>query len=104
MQTATVIDIPITPSPETIKKIEQFKKNYLECFGIFTLSLKESGVSEQDLNEWMTDIEFQSLHQKAMDARHDFVESKLLDLIESGDANATIFYCSTILKHRGYMR
>lgn len=35
--------------------------------------------------------------------RHDWVESKLLDLIEEGNVAATIFFAKTQMKDRGYV-
>ena len=37
------------------------------------------------------------------EARHDHVESKLMELIDGGNVAATIFYLKTQCKHRGYV-
>ncbi len=34
---------------------------------------------------------------------HDYVESKLFELIEEKNPAAVIFYCKTKLRHRGYV-
>lgn len=65
------------------------------------------GLNPRTFQRWMAeDDEF---HRAVDDAvsiareyRDDVAEKKLFDLVESGDTTATIFYCKTRLKHRGY--
>jgi hypothetical protein len=71
--------------------------------GIIREACRQVGISRQTYYDWKADDEeFAKAAEVAMDEQGDIVESRLLDLIEAGDTSATIFYCKTKLKNRGY--
>lgn len=76
----------------------------IKHMGVVTTAAKSIGIPRSTYYDWMeTDPEFK---QKILDLREikkDFIESKLLKLVEEGDTAATIFSAKTLLKDRGYV-
>ena len=76
----------------------------IKHMGVVTTAAKSIGIPRSTYYDWMeTDPTFK---QKILDLREikkDFIESKLLKLVEDGDTAATIFSAKTLLKDRGYV-
>lgn len=72
--------------------------------GIISTACEKAKVSRQSYyNYCRDDVDFKLAVDDIIDRTGDFVEGKLLKKIEGGDTTATIFYCKTKLKNRGYV-
>lgn len=89
-----------------LKKKQREFLTYLEkTMGVITPAIKNYGlITHQTHYNWYAENEE---YRKAVDEirniADDFVESKLMRLIQDGDTKATIFYAKTRLKGRGYV-
>jgi broad-specificity NMP kinase len=89
-----------------LKKKQREFLTYLEkTMGVVTPAVKNYGlIVARTHYKWYAECEE---YRKAVDeirnVADDFVESKLMKLIQDGDTKATIFYAKTRLKGRGYV-
>ena len=87
----------------TEDKKKKFMVAFKESKAIVTVSCITTGISRQTFYNWMENDEAFKLEvEDARELQIDFVESKLLDMIEAGDTTAIIFYLKTRGKNRGY--
>lgn len=87
--------------------MEEKKARFLESLkaagGIIYAACENSGISRSTYYRWRAeDPDFAQGVEEVMEAQIDFVESKLMGLIRSGDTTATIFYLKTKGRKRGY--
>jgi hypothetical protein len=88
---------------ETDEKKKELLEALAKCYGIVTNACKKVGIARATYYCWKTkDKEFADGVQEVMEAQIDFVESKLLQLINEGDTTATIFYLKTRGRDRGF--
>lgn len=85
-------------------RIDQFVNALKMSKGLIYSSLVEAGLKPEEVFSYFSEKEWEELKDFVTELRHDFVEEKLLDLISEGDPMATVFYCSTRLKSRGYKK
>lgn len=79
--------------------LESLKKNY----GIIACACDEVGISRREYYEWRAaDALFSEDCDEIAEIQGDFVESKLMTLIDAGDPTAITFYCKTKLAGRGF--
>ncbi len=83
------------------------KKMFLEAlatsYGIIAPACKAVDVGRSTYYRWRDeDAEFREKADEIMEVQVDFVESKLMKQIDSGDTSSIIFYLKTKGKHRGY--
>ena len=89
--------------------------------GIVWKACEDVGITRHQHNDWMRDdIDYKQVYDGIMEDRTDYVESKLLELVDgayyevitehgvtslkdSPNAQAVKFYLSTKAKHRGYV-
>lgn len=84
-------------------KKTEFLEHMRQAYGIVAIACEKSGIGRTTYYRWRdTDVEFAQAVDDILQTQGDFVESNLLRLIEHGDTSATIFYCKTKLKSRGY--
>ena len=70
---------------------------------LFHLAAKEVGINYCTHRAWMKDDEdYRNAVNDIAASVGDEVEAKLKELIDNGDTSATIFYCKTKLKYRGF--
>lgn len=104
----TIIDkdsqIEVEKSNLLHRKLQKFKKCYIESYGMFSHALGESDLTRVELAEFFSDSEWKNFEEETAIARDDFVEYMLLELIKDGESSAIIFYCSTKMKDRGYKK
>lgn len=96
--------VEILPKSSTDEKITSFKKSYLDSYGNYSRALEESGVTPFELSSGISNDAWDELQEEALQRKNDLAEDQLMNLIESGEPNAIIFYCSTRLKNRGYKK
>ena len=91
---------------ENSKKIDKFNEvfNGLFTLGLLNLACYEADLYPTDLPFDASSYAFEAKMQFLENVRNDWVESKLMELIDAGDVNATIFYCANKLKGRGYQK
>ncbi len=78
-------------------------KNLEASHNIVSMACAKSNLSRTTFyNYYEEDDAFAEAVDALADTAVDFVESKLYDLINSGDTTATIFYLKTKAKDRGY--
>lgn len=87
--------------------MEEKKARFLESLkaagGIIYAACENCGISRSTYYRWRAeDPDFMQGVEEVMEAQIDFVESKLMGLIRSGDTTATIFYLKTKGRKRGY--
>lgn len=70
--------------------------------GIISVACGQCNINRSTYYRWRQNTEFAERADEIMEMQGDFVERKLLNLIEANDTQAIIFYCKTKLKHRGY--
>lgn len=91
-----------------INRTNKIKENFPELLkkslGIVTNACKAANINRETYYSWRNkDPEFAAACDAAQEFTGDFVESKLLKLIDQEDTSAVIFYCKTKLKNRGYI-
>lgn len=84
------------------------KKNMLEAlkatFGVITRAAEQVGICRAVHYDWLKeDPEYAAAYAELTELKKDFVESKLLKLVNDGDTAATIFAAKTLCKDRGYV-
>lgn len=78
-------------------------ENIKAAGGIIYVACEHTGISRTTYYKWYnTDTEFRERVDEVIEAQVDYVESKLMQLINSGDTTATIFYLKTKGKKRGW--
>ena len=87
---------------------DERKKRFLQAFaesrGIVLTACEATGISRSTYYKWMKDDpDFKAAASDVAEAQLDFVESKLINRIDSGDTTAIIFYLKTKGKKRGYI-
>ena len=87
---------------ELTKRQIEFLGNFEVQLGILSLALERSGVTRKEYDGWMNNIDFKREVHRVEDLAVDFVENRLLQLINEGDLNAIQFYLKTKAKKRGY--
>jgi uncharacterized protein YxeA len=87
---------------------EQLQNAMIEAMitslGVVTTACKACGVSRQTHYGWLKEDEsYRKKIEELREIKKDFIESKLMQLVNSGDTAATIFSAKTQLKDRGYV-
>lgn len=87
--------------------MEEKKEKFIEAFtktkGLITKACLSANIARNTYYYWFkNDDEFKQRAEEVLEEQIDFVESKLLDLIEKDDTTAVIFYLKTKGKNRGY--
>ncbi len=87
--------------------MEAEKEKFMEALklykGIISLACAAVGISRTTYYRWYNaDNVFKEKAEDVTEMQVDYVESKLLSLIDAGDTTATIFYLKTKGKSRGY--
>ena len=73
-------------------------------FGVVAHAAKQVGINRTTHYLWMEeDAEYKAAVADLKEYKKDFIESKLIKLINEGDTAATIFAAKTQLKDRGYI-
>jgi hypothetical protein len=82
---------------------ETFIINLKKAGAIVSQACEATGISRSTFYRWKDDDpEFSTAVDEVFDMQIDFVESKLMGLINGGDTTATIFYLKTRGKKRGW--
>ena len=86
-----------------MEKRELFINNLKAAGGVICVACEATGISRSTYYVWYNqDPEFRERVEEVMEAQIDYVESKLMSLINSGDTTATIFYLKTKGRKRGW--
>ena len=89
-------------STKTKKRI--FIANFVQNQGMVQMSCDSVGINRTTYARWCKkDAKFVENIQAAMERKLDKIETKLLNLVETGDTQATIFTAKCLLKQRGYV-
>ena len=89
-------------STKTKKRI--FIANFVQNQGMVQMSCDSVGINRTTYARWCKkDAKFVENLQAAMERKLDKIETKLLNLVEAGDTQATIFSAKCLLKQRGYI-
>lgn len=67
-----------------------------------TKAFQITGISSHELTHWMKDKDFEEIVQHMVEAKKDFVEGALMDLVEQGEKTAVIFANKSLNSDRGY--
>ncbi|QDP66240.1 MAG: hypothetical protein Unbinned805contig1001_11 [Prokaryotic dsDNA virus sp.] len=87
----------------TLKK-EQFLEALEKSMGIVSQATKKVGIDRTTPYRWAReDKEFKQKVEEIQNVVLDFAETKLYNLVDSGNPSATIFLLKTKGKHRGYV-
>lgn len=85
----------------------KFLNALTEHRGIISKAADQVGLHRTLHYKWMTSAKNTTVYKKEFEAIEedciDIVENALMDLIDSGDTAATIFYLKTKAKKRGYV-
>jgi hypothetical protein len=92
-----------------LNKVQHNKRLLIEAMiksmGVVTQACKMANLDRGTFyNYYNSDPEFKKACDECQDIALDFVESRLMKQIESGDTTGIIFYLKTKGKHRGYMQ
>ena len=80
-----------------------FITNFVQNKGMVQMSCDSVGINRVTYERWCKkDVKFVENLQAAMERKLDKIETKLLNLVETGDTQATIFTAKCLLKQRGY--
>ena len=95
-------------SKEEQLRTTAMKEKFLEAYPkkIFnvTLTCKDIGIVRATFYNWLnSDPDFEAAIRAAHETKKDFIESKLLQLIDGNNVAAIIFACKCLLKDRGYV-
>lgn len=84
-------------------KKEVFIDNLKASGGIICVACESTGINRSTYYRWRSaDKDFADAADEVMEAQVDFVESKLMELINARNTTATIFYLKTKGKKRGW--
>ena len=84
-------------------KKTKFLKALSKAYGIIAPACNAVGISRYTYYRWYHgDKEFREKADEIAETQIDFVESKLMQMIENSDASSVIFYLKTKGKNRGY--
>jgi hypothetical protein len=90
-------------------KKKAFIENLLKCFGNVSQAAQLSGIHRQTFYDWKNnDEQFEAIiagikPDDFLEAKKDFIESKLMSLVAKGNPAAVIFAAKTICQDRGYV-
>lgn len=85
-------------------KKQMFLQELRKKLGVIQPAADAVGISRQQVLNWRhKDPEFARAFEEVSEVALDFVETKLLKLIDGMDTTATIFYLKTKGKRRGYV-
>ena len=92
-----------------LNKVQHNKRLLIEAMvksmGVVTQACKMANLDRGTFyNYYNSDPEFKKACDECQDIALDFVESRLMKQIESGDTTGIIFYLRTKGKHRGYLQ
>ena len=92
-------------TPESTAKMKAAMLEALRVsFGIIAHAAQQVGIHRTTHYLWMEDDpEYKAAVAELKEYKKDFIESKLIKLINEGDTAATIFAAKTQLKDRGYI-
>lgn len=91
----------IDPYKETTK--EDFPEIFKKAFGNVTNACLHANIDRTTYYRWRDDDpEFAAKCNEAYEYQDDFVESKMMSLIQQGNTQAIIHYVKTKLAKRGY--
>lgn len=92
-------------TPESTAKMKAAMLEALRVsFGIIAHAAEKVGIDRTTHYKWMNDdSEYKTAVSELKEYKKDFIESKLIKLINEGDTAATIFAAKTQLKDRGYI-
>ena len=86
------------------QKQNEMVEAMIKYMGVVTTAARSIDIPRSTYYDWMeTDPAFKQRILDLREIKKDFVESKLLKLVEDGDTAATIFSAKTLLKDRGYV-
>lgn len=96
-----------TPNSGLYRLMTDSERNFIkrleEKRGIIGAACRSMGISRTTYYRWKKkDVDFAEAADDAVSGQVDEVEGKLLDLIESGETAAVIFYMKTKGRDRGY--
>lgn len=75
-----------------------------KSLGIVKTACENVGIARSTHYLWMEeDANYKAEINDLLELKRDFVESKLLKLVDGGDTAATIFAAKSLLKSRGYI-
>jgi len=75
-----------------------------KMLGIVKTACETVGIARSTHYEWLeNDPQYKAEVNNLLELKRDFVESKLLKLVDNGDTAATIFAAKSLLKSRGYV-
>lgn len=75
-----------------------------KSLGVVTTAAEKAGIDRSTHYEWLkTDPAYKAEIEALVEVKRDFVESKLMTLVNAGDTSATIFCAKVLLKKRGYI-
>ena len=81
-----------------------FIANFVANQGMVQMSCDSVDINRTTYERWCKkDAKFVQNIQAAMERKLDKIETKLLNLVEAGDTQATIFSAKCLLKQRGYV-
>jgi hypothetical protein len=87
----------------TYKDKVHFLQAYLNCHWNIRRTCDAVGISRETFYQWnKNDAEFASQLKKLQELELQYVENKLMDLIEAGNTAATTFYLKS--RHPNYMQ
>lgn len=82
---------------------QAFISNLKAAGGIICVACDSTGINRSTYYRWRdSDKDFSEAVDEVMEAQVDYVESKLMELINAHDTTATIFYLKTKGKNRGW--
>mgnify|MGYP002517883654 CR=1 FL=1 len=88
---------------ERLQAMEDFLACYEKALGVLTPAAAAAGVDRSTVWRWRKEYpEFDERCNEIEDVAIDFAETKLYNLINTGDTAATIFYLKTKGRRRGY--
>lgn len=77
-------------------------ENLRKSLGIHSLALQKTLVDQETYNTWLSNKAFVKAVEETNNLSLDYVENKLLNLINDNDFQAIQFYLRTKGKKRGY--
>jgi hypothetical protein len=89
--------------PETVKKKMRFLKAYDSTLGNIKMSCQKANISRNTFYGWKeNDEDFEMALTEVDQGRVDFVETKMMQVINKGDSSMIRFFLRTKAKDRGY--